>query len=181
MDIFLLAAIAITGSLIMVCMGLSFLSQSLNALDYSDTPYELNELKQNPLIRFKSKYFHYRPKNSVLLTKDKWAKVEKSIAGQIATAEKTGEFKGYEQAIKDVKEKVDEEKSNFPTNPYKILEVNADMDEPTVKRALKLKLDLYALDKFTEFDKAFQELAEIRREQFRKAYDEITSGLKNGS
>lgn len=179
MDIFMLAAIAISGSLILFCMGLSFLSQSLNALDYSNLPYAVDNYNQNPLIRLGSKYYHWRPKNSVVVTEKKWAAIERGIARKIANAEEAAETKGYNKAMSDIKEQLDEGSTSFSKNPYKILDVAADADKATVSKALTLKLDLYALKNFSELDDAFRELAQIRLDQIREAYQKIGEGYKH--
>ncbi len=180
LNIFMLSALSITGSLILLCMGLSFLSQSLNALDYSAASYDAFNYSQNPLIKFNSKYYHsYRPKNSVLLTEKKWTKIEKGIAKKIGEAGEKGKAIGYAQALKEIKEKIAEESSSFPTNPYKILDVAANADKAAIRRALSLKLDLYALRNFTSLDYSFRELAEIRLRQVKEAYDKATKGYEH--
>lgn len=180
LSIFMLSILSITGSLILLCMGLSFLSQSLNALDYSSAPYEAFNYNQNPLIRFDSKYYHnYRPKNSVLLTEKKWTTIEKGIAKKVGEAEAKGAAIGYAQALKEIKEKIAEENISFPTNPYKILDVTANASKATIRKALSLKLDLYALKNFTSLDDSFRELAEIRLRQVKEAYDKATKGYEH--
>lgn len=175
-DIFMLSAIAIAGSLILMCMGLSYLSQSLNALEYSGAPYEALNYNQNPLIGLKSKYFHYRPKNSVLLTEKKWAAVEKGIAKKIGQAEEVAKAGGYARALEDIENRIAEENTHFPTNPYKILDVAAKASVEEVRIALNLKLSLYALRNFSNLDDSFKELAEIRLRQAKEAYDKIKDG-----
>lgn len=179
-DIFVLSVVAITGSLILLCMGLSFLSQSLNALDYSGASYDAHNYNQNPLIRFGSKYYHHwRPKNSVLLTEKKWEAIERSIARRMGEAEEKAEARGYAQALKHIKEKVAEESISFPTNPFKILNIKANADNAAVRNALSLKLGLYALKNFKDLDNSFKELAEIRLRQAKEAYDKIIKGYEN--
>ncbi len=178
LNILMLSILSITGSLILLCMGLSFLSQSLNALDYSGAPYEALNYNQNPLIKFNSKYYrNYRPKNSVLLTEKKWKTIEKGIAKKIEEATAKGVAIGYAQALKEIKEKIAEESSPFSTNPYKILDVESHTDKAVIRRALSAKLDLYALKNFEDLDDSFKELAEIRLRQVKGAYDKMMKGL----
>lgn len=108
MSISVLVVTALSAVLVIVltCVGLSYLSASLGGLWYSKK--DLGEVKyySNPLLAAGSKYFHYKPIGAVIVTKEKWRKIEENMAYLIADAEQKAAEKGYRKALTEIEARV---------------------------------------------------------------------------
>jgi hypothetical protein len=178
MELMWILAIIIFGGVVIVCMGLSYLSQSLSSLDYN-TGFEEERFYQNPMVKLGSKYFHWRPKGAVVITKSKWATIKENIAREVESAKQDGVLIGHAKALKEVESRLQEkrEKTGFPSNPYKILNVSSTDSDDVIEEAYKNLIDLYSDKRFEAYDSSFKELAEIRRDQIRKAFNKIAAGV----
>jgi len=178
MELSLIIGIIVFGGIVIMCVGLSLLSQSLNALDYNNS-FDQDAYNQNPLIKLGSKYFHWRPKGSVVITRQKWKVIQNNIAREVENAKQEGIKLGKAQALKEVESHLEEqqEKSGFPKNPYKILDVNSTDSDLKIQEAYNKLVALYEEAHFYAYDSAFQELAAIRRRQIRRAFNKIASGV----
>lgn len=178
-DLLFLTGISIFFGIILVAMGLSFLSQSLNSLDYTNTwqGSTATEYYNNPLFRLNSKWFHYRPKGSVILSKKQWDEIERSIGAKINEAKEEGKALGHNAAIIEIQDRVKEEQASIvPNTPYKILAVTPDTPLNDVEDRYKALKVMYDPKNFVDLDKAFVELAEIRTDQIVKAWRKIKLG-----
>ena len=92
MDLLIIAGLSIVMGIILTAMGLSFLSQSLRSLEFSEKwgGQTSENYYQNPLHRLNSKYWHYRPKGSVIVSKKQWEEIEKNIGIEINLAKDKG-------------------------------------------------------------------------------------------
>lgn len=180
MDLIMIAFLSIVVGIILVSVGLSFISASMESLDFTDsygttTPYDYY---RNPLHYLDSKYFHYRPKGSVIVSKAQWAEIEKNIGVQIIKAKDAGQKIGYKRAIVEIQDKVKEEKTKtFPSSPYAVLDVTSTTPMAEVEEKYKHLLQIYNPNVFVTLDKAFIELAEIRTAQIVRAWDQISLGV----
>ena len=173
-----MVGISVFGGLIVVCIGLSYLSQSLNALDYCNA-IDQDAYNSNPLVKLGSKYYHWRPKGAVVITKKKWKIIQDNIAREIEDAKSKGIQIGRAEALKELESHLVEkqEKVGFPTNPYKILDVSSTDTDAEIEEAFRKLIDLYSDKRFEPYDAAFKDLASIRRHQIRKAFNKIAAGI----
>lgn len=169
--------------IVAVSYGLSVISKLFNnSFDYYQYPGQVQNTgnpNDNPLAKHKSKWFGYRPKGAVLLTKSMWKTIEANIAAEIIKAKENGIKIGRAQAIKEIEERLAErqEQVGFPTNPYTILGVKPGDPDTKVEAAQKKMLDLYAERNFVIYDPAFEDLAAVRRKQISRAFNKIMAGL----
>ncbi len=187
MDLLFLTGISIFFGIILISMGLAFLDQSLSSLNYNNDYGAWNGLSSadyynNPLAKINSKWFHYRPKGSVILSKKQWADIEANIEIKIKKAKEAGKILGRKAVIIEIQDRVKEEQTKIvPSNPYEILGVKAKTS------ALPSKLEMennykhlrtvYNPENFTHLDKSFVELAEIRIEQITEAWRKVKMGI----
>ena len=180
MDLLIIAFLAIVTGIILTAMGLSFLNQSLKPLDYiGDQGWGLDsaDYYQNPLYRFKSKYFHYRPAGWVVLSEEQWENIEENVGATINKAMGVGEKIGYRKAITEIQNKVDEERRNAtPASPYAVLDVESATPKVQVMDKYQTLMIKYSPKNFADLDEAFVELAKIRQEQFTKAWKKLSHG-----
>lgn len=174
MDLLVLAALSISIGIILLAMGLSFLSQSLDVMDYNNNNYwsapNSADYYQNPLYGINSKYFHYRPKGWVIVSKKQWKDIEKNIGIKIASAENVG----YKQALSEIQAMIEEESDKaFPTSPYAVLDAEAVTPKAQIRDKYLALMDKYDPAKFGSLDKAFVQLAEIRQKQVIEAWQKI--------
>ena len=110
MDILVVAGLSIIAGIIFVAMGLSFLSQSLQFENFNSkhNVWGLTAIEyyDNPLCRLKSKYFYYRPKGAVVVSKDRWKKIEKGVNVCLAQALEEGIVKGRRGLAEEMREKI---------------------------------------------------------------------------
>jgi len=181
-DLLILGAMSIVVGIIIVCMGLSFLSQSLDSLSYntSNNRWGVNAIDYyaNPLYRLQSKWFYYRPKGAVILSQKEWEDIEGNIGVKISDAKDSGKILGYNAAIIEIQDKVREEQTRIvPASPYDVLNVASTMPINDIENNYKDLLSKYDPKYFTNLDKAFVELAEIRTDQIEKAWKQIKLGM----
>jgi peptide deformylase len=161
-------------------VGLSFLSQSLKSLEYNNQ-YGNNTARdyyRNPLFRLNSKYWHYRPKGAVVITKHQWQEIEKNIGIKIDEAKRKGVKLGRKSLYIDIQDAVKEKQAVLrPTSPYAILNVKANAPMAEIEARYKWMMEAYNPNNFVDLDKAFIQLAEIRCEQIEKAWKQINYGI----
>jgi len=183
MDLLFIAGLSLVTGVILVCMGLSFISESIKGIDYGysygagvyGTGVGYNE---NPLQRLNSKYFHYRPKGSVIVSKKQWAEIERNMGVKLVEMKTAGEMVGFKRAIVEIQDKVKEEKAKtFPSSPYAILDLEASAPLEALEERYKYLLKIYDPKAFVTLDKAFVELAEIRTQQVKRAWSQINLGV----
>lgn len=164
---------------IVVTIGLSLLSQSMNALDYNQTEKRQHNYLSNPLIKLGSKYYSWRPDGAILITKEKWQKIEKNIYHEIDSARKEGIKLGRDVVLAKIENAI----CQRPKNPYTILKLNMDEADKVNTRETEL-LAKYNPRNFDYLnDKEFTRLAEIRVEEVKIAARKLRNGLglkKNG-
>ena len=180
MSLLLIAGLALVMGMILLCMGLSFIDFGLSSLAIGDS-YNADSYNyyQNPLNRLGSKYFYYRPKGAVVVSKKQWAAIEKNIGVKIGEAKEVGRTIGYKEAIIDIRFKVKEEKAKaFPSSPYAVLDVESKMPLNEIEEKFVYLYGIYDPKNFISLDPAFTELAEIRRAQVKRAWNQINLGIK---
>ena len=181
MDLLIIAALSIVLGLILTAMGLSFLSQNLKSLEYNSQHWSDRNAKdyyQNPFFRLNSKYWHYRPKGAVVLTKHQWADIEKNIGIKITEAKKHGLKLGRKAFYVEMQDMIKEKRAAItPSSPYLVLGVESTTPMEEIEAKYKAMLQLYNPNNFVDLDKAFIQLAEIRTEQLRKAWKQVNYGV----
>lgn len=179
MELLLIVAFSLPMIIILVVMGVSYIEQGLKPLKFNGSTSQTHyDYYQNPLYKINSKYFHYRPKGSVIVSKNQWKKIEKNIGLRIADAIIRGKKLGRKETIAEIQDVVDKEKSEItPSSPYLLLGVKS--TEPLVKIEKRWQelMDRYDLVNFKHLDPAFLELARIRRQEFVKAWNKIRCGV----
>lgn len=181
MDLLLIAGLSIVMGIILVAMGLSFLSQSLKFDAYTDKwgTNTTDNYYQNPFFKLNSKYWHYRPKGSVVISKKKWGEIERNIGIEITLAEEKARKLGRAAAIIEIQDMVREEQARIvPASPYAVLDVEAGDALLAIEEHYHKLIAMYDPTNFKGLDEAFIELAEIRIEQFNKAWKSISFGVK---
>jgi len=185
-DLLFLTGLSVFLGIILVCIGLSSINQSLESLEYNNPSYQwsnmsTSEYYKNPLHRIDSKYFHYRPKGSVIVSQKEWEIIERNIAAKIARAKKHGQILGYNAAIIEVKDKVEEEKAKItPRSPYMVLNVEATTPLEEIKVQYLKLMAQYDPVNFENLDSTFVELAGIRCQQILKAWSQINASIRVG-
>lgn len=157
--------------ILMVAVWLSSQSQLLNAMDYRHRQHDYDS---NPLKSLGSDYFHWRPPNSVILTEEKWATIEKGINQKIGIAYTNGNNDGYASAIKDIETELGD--SDKIKDPFKLLGITPRATDRQLDRALETSLKRYNPANFSGCDEDFITLAELKRKQLRKAWSMIKTG-----
>ena len=175
MAVEIIIMLGIFGALVLIAIGLSLLSQSYRALDYSDYNLSQDSYYKNPLVRLGSLYYHWRPKGAVVVSKKQWETIESNIALKLSMAERDGITKGRARLMQEIRDKIAQrrEESDFPKNPYLILGITSNTNDAGVEEAYRKALDLYGSHNFTQYDKSFRDLAALRRKQIKKAYQSI--------
>jgi hypothetical protein len=183
-DMLLVVVLSISIGIVLLCMGLAFIGESLDSLKY-DNVYGYgskepnNYYDKNPLWHYSSKYFHYRPKGTVIVSKTDWNRVQIGISAHISKAIDAGKKLGYKEAFEDIKDKVDERKERVsPSNAYMVLGVSAKTCIEDVNRRYDELMALYDKDNFIHLDESFIKLAGIRRRELTKALTKITTALE---
>ena len=181
MDLIIIAAIGLCMGLVFLAMGLSFIDFGLGSLNIADSyNTTVHDYYQNPLHRLNSKYFHYRPKGSVVVSKKQWNEIERNIGIKIAESQKAGKMLGYKEAIVDIRLKVKEEKEKItPSSPYATLDVESSTPTKEIEKKYEHFLAIYNPRNFNHLDKAFAQLAELRIEQIKRAWSKINTGIGN--
>jgi hypothetical protein len=173
---FVLVAIAA-----IVAMFLSYLESAFNGeIDrYSNDSYYKYEY-DNPLKRWNSKYFHYRPAGAVVLTRNKWLKIEEGIRNHVYDVRTAAVKEGRRQLMQEIRAKLTERRSSFEsTNPYDVLGVDATASLDEMKEKWYKMRGLYNPHNFVDLDPSFVELATIRVQQIDGAWRLVKRG-KNG-
>jgi hypothetical protein len=181
MDLLFIAGLSLVIGIVLLCMGLSFIGAGLGSLDFTDSYGSMtpNDYYQNPLHTLNSKYFHYRPKGSVIVSKKQWSEIERNMGIRLLEAKTAGKTIGYKQAIVEIQDKVTEEKAKtFPSSPYAVLDLEASAPLAALEERYKYLLSVYDPRNFSTLDKAFVELAEIRTQQVKRAWAQINLGIK---
>jgi len=183
MDLLVMAALSVTMGIILISFGLSFIDFGLGSLDI---PYSYktgtNDYYQNPLCRLNSKYFHYRPKGAVVVSKKQWSEIERGMGFKLNEAKRAGKSIGYRAALVEIQDKVKEEKAKTsPSSPYLVLGVESAAPLAEIEKRYKHLLEIYSPKGFVSLDKAFVELAEIRTAQIVRAWNQINLGVGSGS
>ena len=176
MDLLVIAALSIVINIIIVTMGLSFLSQNLKSLEFNMNygHQSAGTYYENPLYKLNSKYWHYRPKGSVIVSKKQWADIEKNIGIEITTAKNLGKKLGYKMAMVDVLDKIKEEQAKVtPTSPYAVLNIDSSTPLDDIGLRYQHLMRIYDPRNFVDLDKTFIELAEIRCAHIKKAWSQI--------
>jgi len=178
MNIYYILAFIIFASIVIIAVGLSCLSQAISPLDFNNA-WDQEAYYKNPLIKIGSKYFHWRPKGSVVLTKSLWKKIETDFSIKLKKARVEGILAGRSAVIKEIEERLQEKQDSveFPTDPYDVLGLEVNDKTEIVESAYQKLMDLYASENFTNYDTAFEDLASIRRKQIRRAYNLIMAGV----
>lgn len=178
MDLLIMAGLSLVSGIVLLCMGLSFISQNLNAADYGAGYLDTSNYYKNPLYTLNSKYWHYRPRGSVVVSKQEWEKIEKNIGIKISEAKTAGSILGYKGALIDIRDKVAEEKAKTsPSSPYLVLGVDPTTPLDEIEKRYNKLMDLYALKNFVDLDMTFTELATIRNTQILRAWNKIKFGI----
>jgi hypothetical protein len=181
MDLIFIAGLSLVLGIILLCIGLSFVGAGLKSLDFTDSygATTSNSYYLNPLHTLNSKYFHYRPKGSVIVSKKQWADIERNMGIKLLEAKTAGKSIGYKQAIVEIQDKVTEEKAKtFPSSPYAVLDLEASAPLAALEERYNYLLKIYDPRAFVDLDKAFIELAEIRTQQVKRAWSQINLGIK---
>jgi len=179
-DLFVLAGFSITMGLILTVMGLSFLSQNLKSLEFTDQwgANTTNQYYKNPFYTLNSKYWHYRPKGAVVVTKKQWEDIEKNIGIKVTEAKKRGLKLGRKSLMIDIEDAIKEKQATtFPTSPYAVLQVESSAPMDEIRQRYEFLKGIYDPRNFVELDKTFIELADIRCKQLDKAWKSINYGL----
>lgn len=177
----LIGSLAMLMGLIMLSLGLSLVSQGLNPFNFNEAfrGYNATEYYKNPLYHLNSKYWHYRPRGSVIVSKKQWEDIEKSIAIKIDEGRDAGKKIGYKRALVEIQDLVKEEEAKVnPSSPYEVLNVKSTASIEEIKERYTHLLKIYDTRNFVDLDKAFIQLAAIRIDQIKKAWKQITYGLK---
>jgi hypothetical protein len=180
MDLLMLAGLSIVMGVILVAMGLSFLSQNLKSLEYGEDwgNYNTGQYYKNPLFRLNSKYWHYRPKGSVIVSEKQWKDIERNIGIKITLAETKAKILGRSTAIIEIKDLVKEEQAKLvPTSPYAVLGMEAASSMAEIEDKYLALLDTYNPKNFVDLDPTFVKLAELRVVQIKKAWNSINLGV----
>lgn len=163
---------------VLVCMGLSYISASLGGLYYSDNRKK-KMYYSNPLLPMNSIYFHYKPKGSVILTKRMWKEIEMNMAYKIKEAMDKAKEDGYKEALELVERKAKEKSLDDPsTPPESILGVDPHEDEANIRKRYEKLMSLYAESNFNGLHDSFVRLAALHRNRIAKAYTKLTFGSR---
>lgn len=180
-DLIVFALGAITMGVIILTLGLALISKSLEPMEYNsryDFGHSTEDYYNNPLYKLQSKWFYYRPKGSIIVSKAQWDQIEKSIALKIEDAKRMGKILGRKSMLVEIQDEVQERKAKiFPTSPYAVLGVDSTTDKADIRLKYQHMLKIYDPKNFVDLDKAFIELAEIRQKQFNQAWRKITVGV----
>lgn len=171
-------AIAIIGTLVLLVGGFAMLLSYIDSAmrgDLDSFDYYCSR-PTNPLKELNSKYFHYRPQGSVLLTEAQWSQIQGAIHNHISEVRRSSIATGRRLMLKEIKAKLQEEKSAFePSNPYEVLGLSENCSEKELSERYYYLLELYDPRNFVDLDSSFIELAKIRREQLKSAFNKIGS------
>jgi len=180
MDLLFIACTALLMGVVLVALGLSFIDFGLSSVDFNgDYGQTSGKYYQNPLHRLGSKYFHYRPKGSVILSEKQWANIERNMGIKLNEAKTVGKSIGYKIAIVEVQDKIREEKAKTaPSSPYLVLGVKPTTSLAKIEERYKHLLQIYNPKFFNHLDKSFVELSEIRTAQIVRAWNQINLGVK---
>ncbi|KPK10631.1 MAG: hypothetical protein AMJ56_07625 [Anaerolineae bacterium SG8_19] len=179
-DVFVIGIFAIIIGLILVAIGASFVSQGMDSLRYNENwgKYRSFSYYNNPLCKMNSKYFYFRPKGWVILSKKQWEDIEKSIGANIQKAKDNGKILGKALMLKQIQDQVSAEKERvFPSSPYKILGMDSTASLTEIQQKYNALMAMYDPKNFVDLDRAFIELAEVRQDQIRKAWNKIQAGI----
>ena len=181
MDLLLVVVLSMVTGLVLVCAGLSFIDKSLDSLNFNSNwrGHNTEAYYNNPLARLNSKYWHYKPAGSVVVSKKQWEEIERNISVKIDEAKRKGHALGKRATIIQIEDLIKENQAKvFPTSPYKILNVDASTSVEDINSSYMALLKLYDPKNFVDLDPAFRELAEIRIGQIEDAWRQVSRGLK---
>lgn len=176
MDLLIISALAITFGLILLVLGLSLINQSLEPMGYNSNYGERSSVDyyKNPLWRHESKYFHYRPVGTIILSRSKWAQIEKNIGERLTERFNIGKETGRKKMIAEIQDKIDAKRDKITfSNPYMVLGFPADTPRREMDSRYKVLLHNYDPSGFKHLDESFMELAEIRIAQIERAWKKI--------
>jgi hypothetical protein len=140
--------------------GITLLSQNLNAAK----------------SKLAGKCYSWRPKGSVVLTKEKWAQIENSIAAELETARKAGVTAGRKLMLAELENKITEKSSI--KNPYVILGLKYQTINKLEERVSSLK-SIYDPENFKHLDSDFTLLAEIRIKEIEEAGRKLRNQMES--
>ena len=176
----LITTILAMGTVVLsVSVGLSFIAQSLDSLKYNGTTSKnYHDYYQNPLHKINSKYFHYRPKGTVIVSKKKWEEIEKNIGLRIFDATRKGKIIGRREALKEIRDVVESSKEKAaPNSPYLLIGVKPTDPLESIEKRWDYLMMRYDPSNFVDLDPAFVDLARIRRKQLTRAWNSIRVGI----
>ena len=181
MDILVLGGMAMIIGIVFLAMGLSYISQSLAPMDYNSQYGKTGaDYYANPLNRFNSKWFHYRPKGSVIISKEKWAQIERDMGVKLNGALETGKKLGKKEMLIEIEDKIDERRAKLkPSSPYALFNIKATASIEELRARYEQMRDTYNPDNFAMLDDAFIELAKIRSAEIEKAWKQISYGVRS--
>lgn len=143
-----------------VIFGLTVLSQSIGDIG------NIQSYKSNPLIKLGSKYYSWRPKNAIVLTKEKWQTIENGMAEEIKKAKKAGVKVGRRLMITEIENKIS---AAAPVkSPYAILGLDYQTLHKLEGRVKYLK-SIYEPSNFEQFGQDFVLLAEAKIKEIENA------------
>ncbi len=183
MDLITLVVLFIVPVLLIVTMALALISEALDPLKYSNHYAQwgaksTGDYYKNPLCKINSKYFYYRPKGWVIVSKNQWEDIEKNIGIKINEAKQVGKETGHKTAIAEIQAMVREERAKItPSSPYELLGVEPTTPMDEIEEKYKYLLQIYSPSIFVGLDEAFTELANIRTEQIKKAWRQVNCGV----
>jgi hypothetical protein len=181
MDLLLMTGLSISMGIILLAMGLSLVSQSLDVESYTDNYWHTTSegaYYKNPLWHYESKYFHYRPKGTIILNKAKWARIEKNIGAKLLESLDAGKRAGRKETILEIQDRVDMRRDEIvPASPYLMLGVTAATPLDDIEKKYNESMKAHNPVYFKHLDVEFTKLAEIRRDQLTKAWKKIKYGL----
>jgi len=180
MDLLTIVFISVIIGVILVCMGMSLISQSLEPTGYTNQygHHTSMEYYNNPLWRYQSKYFHYRPEGTIILSRAKWKQIEKNVGLKLLESLDAGKKIGRAEMVEEIQDSIDERRAEITiTNPYMLIGVTAKATPDEIELAYQELMQRYHNDHFEGLDDAFMELARIKRDQITKAYKKLTYGL----
>jgi hypothetical protein len=181
MDLLIIAMLSLVMGVVLLCMGLSFLDQSLQPFKYTNDAWQgnktANDYYSNPLWGHDSKWFHYRPKGSVIVSKKQWGKIEKDIGLKIIEEYKLGVKKGRAGLLVEIVDELKEQKATTRLSPYVTLGTDPATPLVEIEEKYKLLLEMYDPSSFRDLHKSFTELAEIRIAEIKRAWQLVNTGI----
>jgi hypothetical protein len=160
--------------IVLACMGLSYIDMGLDGLGYATRNKE-HVYYSNPLLPINSIYFHYKPKDAVIVSKRTWVKIETNMAYALRKAEEQARSEGFSDALAQIEHKAKEKLSSYVPDSYKLLGVTKAAKISELLRARNALLERFKPENFEVYGAEFVRLASIKTEQINTAYDKITN------